>query len=343
MNKHSKYVALAGLLAILLMPGVSQAQIVEAAGKGGSKIGTFFKGGKRAISRKIFLNRMGRWYPKDPLVMLRYPPRSGVAYPDIVSRKNLRELEQLTGKDLSQVTPLDIAKAALAEYDRDPERGHFREKWTIFALNKDANPTEVLYAAIRAGYKEATFAVGNRSRYASAVLTDDYKLDPNGKLDDGRPLLIALREEGPLSDYNLSHLKGLNFNVEVNGEPLIFDTPGSRNGQIDFKTLFWYIKKDFWKVTNKMDANPLHIAANSFPLPDVMPLYSDMEELFRQYINLPDKFGNTALHYAYNGPYAGVNIPWLLKLGADPNISNQFGLAPTDMIHKKLTTLGNGH
>ena len=199
----------------------------------------------------------------------------------------------------------------------------------------------MLYAATRWGEHGATFADGRRNLYASAVLVDDYKLDPNGTLDDGRPLLVALRDKGPLRDYNLSALNfsgNLNFNVLFNGEPLIFDTPNTLYGELDFRTLFWYIRKNFWEVTNNMDANPIHIAANAFKLPDVMPGFN----IPKEHINAPDKFGNTYLHYAYHGPYADVNVPWLLKQGANPNIPNNFGDVPANMIYKKLTTLGQG-
>ena len=56
MNKHTNYVALIGLLAVLLIPGMSQAQVVQAAERGGGKIAQFFKGGgTRNLGQKVTL------------------------------------------------------------------------------------------------------------------------------------------------------------------------------------------------------------------------------------------------------------------------------------------------
>lgn len=327
MNKHCKYITLVGLLAVLLMPGVSQAQIVEAAAKGGEAVGRLVKPGKieslYALEQSLTV-AVQRAALGPTVSAIQYVPRANVKYPDLRSRRDIKQLQHLADlakTDLSTITPLQIAQSALELRDFSQA-----ERWVVFALNFGANPTEVLSSALDRSYSGRRFA---------NMLINSYGVNPNGKMNNGLPLLYDQMQHGPVEDA--LDLPGQDVNVLVNGEPLIFSTPKSMNSQNDFRAIFKRMENP-WAVTNRIHANPLHTAAAHFVLPVAMP---EGFTIPKEEINKQDDFGNTYLHYAVAGEYPQYNIKWLLEQGADPTIPNKRGETSLGMINQKITSFGN--
>lgn len=302
MNKRSKYLALVGLLALLFMPGISHAQWIKSAA---------------TVERAFFRARM---VGEGQKMVMQYVPRPGVKYP-LNTDASVRELQKIIGKaELSEITSLDIALFALS---RNYDKTQTGEKWVVFALNHGANPSDVLSYAIRNGSQFA-------DKSAARVLIEDYGLNPNAMTSDGEPILYDIAKKGDLTGGDLD-LPGFDLNIPMNGEPLIFSL---RYGG-DFAKIFKRIKP--WEITNNMQANPLHVAANSFKLSDVIP---ENFQIPAQYLNAQDMYGNTYYHYALQGKYRIENVEWLIKHGANPNIPNHFGDVPTRIISQRLTSLG---
>ena len=327
MNKSCRDIALIGLLAILLVPGVSRAQIVEAATKSGKAAARIVKPGEMeslyALEHKLAAAvRQAALGPG--ISAIQYVPRASVTFPDLQSRRDIKQLQylaKLANTDLSKITPLQIAQSALELRDFSQA-----ERWVVFALNHGANPTEVLFSALDRTYSGRRFA---------NMLINSYGINPNGKMDNGLPLLYEQMQQGPI-EYALD-LPDQDVNVLVNGEPLIFSTPKSMNSQNDFRAIFKRLENP-WAVTNLIHANPMHMAAAHFVLPVAMP---EGFKIPKEEINKQDDFGNTYLHYAVAGKYPQYNIKWLLEQGADPTIPNKRGETSLGMINQKITSFGN--
>lgn len=338
MNKCSKQAVWMGLLAMLLIPGVVNAQVRELAKL--RSPGTFERvvdGKKVATSRAAFRQQIADAVEK---VNFQYVPRVDIiSYPDVTSRRDLKELEQFTGgKALNEITPLQLAKNALwASLGHGSAQGQAAEKAVVLALNSGANPADILYEAIvRCGIFHHSPYYPDRLRYASDVLVEEYGLDPNGIMSNGDPIPLTLWKEGKL--FNVPHLpKGMNFNVQFNGEPLIFATPTSKHGFGEFGRIFFKI--DPWTTTNKMQANPLHIGANAFNLSDMFPEDFKIPE---DYLQATDINGNGYLHYAAQGQYWKENVEWLIKHGVKPSTPNRFGITPEDIVTQRIRSFAEG-
>ena len=329
MNKHCKWIALTGLMAILFVPSISYAQnkgqIIKTGGKYIRSL--FSSGGKEVVpsSLKDLRINLENYVKKAALAPgvspIQYVPREGVEIIDLNSRRHMKVLTSFFDNDLSGVTPDDIGYVGLAH----STPAELREPLVVFALNHGAHKIDLL-----------EYALWNRSKFASGesaaeVLVRDYGLNPNGLTSNGNPILYEIMSRGEGLAWEDVTLSGIDVNVKVDGEPLIFRT----QWKDDFYKLF-AMTEDPWKVTNGMGADPVHMASSSFILEKVMPKGFQIP---KENINKPDNFGNTYAHYAADGKYPAENLQYLREQGADLTRPNHQGETPLGILGKRMGRL----
>lgn len=186
MNKRSKQSVWMGLLIMLLIPGVANAQTSK-------MIERAFDGGERIMSRSLFTRQVTEAINK---LSFQYVPRQGIKPLNLASPQDLAKLEKFAwAGSLRDVTPLQLAKNALRLSFAKPHFGNLAEEITLFALNSAANPADILHEAI---VNEGSFyddPYGHQAVHASYILVEKYGLDPNGKTSNGDPIPLTLWKE----------------------------------------------------------------------------------------------------------------------------------------------------
>ena len=340
MNKTHKHVVLVGLLGVLLMPGVAHAQLGKAVRQGGraaknTVVTTNIQEHLYALEQSLTAALQRAAVASNASSIL-YVPREGITLPDFHSRRYIKQFQEMCiteEQDWQHISPLYIAQQA-AKFSREP--------WIILALNYGANPTKVLYTTI------------TQNPHLARILLRNYGLNPNGKLEDGTPLISLLVQYGNVPDWFLDW-PGLDLNIIVNDDPLIFSTLSDIKTPTNLSNLLVnsgspYILKDYinqfssftkilarinpWEVTNKNHANFLHELAEIAPLEKILP---EDFQIPQEHLNKRDGNGDTYLHRALKGKFRAYNVPYLLERGVDPAIANHLGQTSIDIINQQRT------
>ncbi|XP_046649363.1 uncharacterized protein LOC124340776 [Daphnia pulicaria] len=114
--------------------------------------------------------------------------------------------------------------------------------------------------------------------------------------------------------------------------------PGHIKEDPDMKTIRFLIEngQDISALTwGENGTNALHVAAANEKTTD---LIDAILETGKFDINGLDNDGHTPLHHAMDGSNRTVNVPYLIKKGADPNIANKTGITPLHLAAQKEET-----
>ena len=323
MNKRQTCTALAGVLAVLLMPGLLHAQknLVRV----GSRVSRFLASYEQKTAPVLF-NRLEQNLARSveeatvKATPAGYKIPSYITLPDLSSRRDARQFMNFMDMiDLEGATPNDLGWRAVMDEDL---------RWIAFSLENGADPISILRHSISHDeYKWGSKKDDLPPNALTNILIRDFGLNPNATLPNGDPLLFKLAEAHTLPEWFLSR-EDVNINVQRKQIPVIFSMQPSSlpfNAQFGFKSLIAHT--DPW-MKDPAGMTLVHQCAAYFSLEKDMP---EGFTIPKELLNATDDNHNTLLHMAATTDNM-ENYRYLINLGADPTFPNRWGHTPVGIL-----------